>query len=252
MAALETIPSFSSRSYHNWADLRLKRQIVDYLIRQGYTKSALALDDSGLTDVEINLFQELVRIEFALKSRSAAEALTWCKASKVKALETDLRFQEFIELARQDKKLEAIAYCRKHRLQTKQGMALLAFRADTACPPYKALYDPARWTELANKFRNAFLSYHGLPSIPLLSLSLWAGLAGLKLPSCSKAENVDCPTCTVFKDFEVPSGLHTTSTIVCRVTGRVLAGEDALYAMPDGTVWAAEFSKGGGKRVYIT
>jgi macrophage erythroblast attacher len=56
---------------------------VDYLLRRGYTESAqtLAIDENlnGLTDVDIELFRDLQRIEDALRSGSATEALQWCK-----------------------------------------------------------------------------------------------------------------------------------------------------------------------------
>lgn len=217
-------------------------------------------------------------------------------------LEFDLRFQEFIELARHGKKLEAIAHCRKHLVpaaastgasgsstlnlagsggpsggrvvatsshRIRQSMALLAFGPDTECPPYRALYDSSRWTELAATFRRAFLNLYALPPLPLLNLSLWAGLAALKLPSCFSSHkdtiaesrsdnrepstvittddhNPNCPTCdsrlfgALARAPEVPWGHHANSIIVCRVTGKVLAGEDTLYALPNGRVYSGE------------
>lgn len=80
---LESLPSFDSRAYSTWSHLRLQRHLVDYLLRRGYTETAqtLALDEnlSGLSDVDIELFKDLQRIEDALRSGSATEALQWCK-----------------------------------------------------------------------------------------------------------------------------------------------------------------------------
>ena len=80
---LETLSSFDSRAYTSWSHLRLQRQLVDYLLRRGYTASAqtLALDENlnGLSDVDIELFKDLQRVEDALRSGSATEALSWCK-----------------------------------------------------------------------------------------------------------------------------------------------------------------------------
>lgn len=50
-----------------------------------------------------------------------------------------------------------------------------------------------RWSSLRSLFRTTFLALHSLPSIPLLHMSLQAGIASLKTPIC-------CP---------VPSGTQT-------------------------------------------
>lgn len=56
---------------------------MDYLLRREYVKTAemLSRDEAlnGLVDVELDLFQELRRIEQALREGSAVEALHWCK-----------------------------------------------------------------------------------------------------------------------------------------------------------------------------
>lgn len=80
---LDSLASFDSRAYSAWSHLRLQRHLVDYLLRRGYTDSAqtLAMEEhlEGLSDVDIELFKELQRIELALRSGSATEALQWCK-----------------------------------------------------------------------------------------------------------------------------------------------------------------------------
>lgn len=129
-------------------------------------------------------------------------------------------------------------------------MALLAFGPETTCPPYKALYDPQRWHVLAATFRRSYLALFALSPLPLLNLSLWAGLSAMKLPSCFSSEatdhNVDCPTCdktllgSLARAAEVPWGHHANSAIVCRVTGKLLAGEDTAYALPNGMVYSGE------------
>lgn len=129
-------------------------------------------------------------------------------------------------------------------------MALLAFEPDTQCPPYKALYDPKRWLAIATAFRNTFLSMHQLPPLPILNLGIWAGMAALKLPTCLSKDltehSTNCPSCdtSTFGRLamapEVPSGHHANSVIVCRITGKVLAGEDTAYALPNGMVYSGE------------
>lgn len=129
-------------------------------------------------------------------------------------------------------------------------MALLAFGPDTSCPPYKALYSSSRWNALAATFRRSYLALFALPPLPLLNLSLWAGLAAIKLPSCFSPDttdhSVDCPTCdptqlgSLAKAAEVPWGHHANSAIVCKVTGKLLAGEDTVYALPNGMVYSGD------------
>lgn len=95
-----------------------------------------------------------------------------------------------------------------------RAMALLAYPPDTTCRVYQVrsllpfpysfsltrsslaaqdLYSPLRWAHLRSLFRTTFLTLHSLPSIPLLHMSLQAGIASLKTPIC-------CP---------VPSGTKT-------------------------------------------
>lgn len=59
-------------------------------------------------------------------------------------MEFELRFQEFIELARSRRFIEALNYSSKQLLPWKQthmsviaqGVTLLAFDSNTTCPPY--------------------------------------------------------------------------------------------------------------------
>jgi len=60
-------------------------------------------------------------------------------------LEFELRLQEYIELAREQKKQEAMAYMKKHLIswqethlqQIKQAATLLAIKPSTMCGPYR-------------------------------------------------------------------------------------------------------------------
>ena len=121
--------------------------------------------------MDIELFSDIRRIEDALKQRSCIEALTWCSENKAalrkvkvraalesphvildvhvleqNTLEFDLRLQEYIELTRAGKHLEAIAYSKRYLLpwrethlpHIRQAAALLCFPPTTTCSPYKA------------------------------------------------------------------------------------------------------------------
>ena len=122
--------------------------------------------------MDIELFSDIRRIEEALSRRSCTEALVWCSENKnalrkakvrflkisrrfiyslrsQSTLEFDLRMQEYIELSRERKKMEAIAYAQKyliswqdtHLPQIRQLSALLAFAPTTTCGPYKVRYN---------------------------------------------------------------------------------------------------------------
>lgn len=108
------------------------------------------------------------------------------------------------------------------------------------------LYSPNRWAALLALFRSTFLSLHSLPPLPLLHLSLQAGIASLKTPTCcphetldiaspgtnpfeaiSDRKSADCPICSSpLKQLapEVPYSHHVNSTIVCAITGKVVEG----------------------------
>eukprot|EP00128_Syssomonas_multiformis_P004293 Colp12_sorted_trinity150504_noHs@31230 len=135
-----------------WKAKRLDRILVDHMLRDGnYDSATLLAKDSGIEDlVDVDLFIASRKIEDALKSRNRAEALAWCaenrsRLRKLKSnLEFKLRVQEFIELIRQGKRIDAIKYSRKYLApwaetnmkEVQQAMAALAFQANTDCPTY--------------------------------------------------------------------------------------------------------------------
>lgn len=167
-------------------------------------------------------------------------------------MEFNLRLQEHIELARADKGTEAILYSQKYlsSWQTtelkriNQAMGLLAFKKDTACSPYKELYDPSRWLELINQFRRDNYSLCSLTSHPLLSITLQAGLSALKTPQCYEHENtnVNCPICdnqTLGSLAEkLPLSHHVNSTIVCRMSGKIMNEDNPPMLLPNGRVYS--------------
>lgn len=75
---------------------------------------------------------------------------------------------------------------------------------------------------------------------------MYAGLASLKLPACYEAQtkNVDCPVCdpsigTLAE--EVPFSHHVNSTIVCRITGKIMDEDNTPMAFPNsGQVYSRE------------
>jgi macrophage erythroblast attacher len=152
---LSAISSVNSQEYERWSRTRLNRILVDYLLRKNYNNSAEKLaQDAGIQDlVDLELFKSLAYLQNCIKRHSVLEALLWCKenSSSLKkcksSLEFNLRFQEYIELARNRKLQEAIIYAKKyltawsdiHLKEIQQGMALLAFSPETSVGIYKVI-----------------------------------------------------------------------------------------------------------------
>ncbi|KAJ7126059.1 CTLH/CRA C-terminal to lish motif domain-containing protein [Mycena epipterygia] len=271
LATIENVPTANNSEFERWADTRLDRWLVDWALRNGKEKTArmIAKEKHIENLVDIDLFSDIKRIEGALARHSCTEALAWCSENKTalrkmkSTLEFDLRLQEYIELSRASKRQEAIDYSRKHLVswqethldQIQQAAALLAFRPDTSYGRYKRLYDMSRWTTLIQSFRLAIYSLNTLPTEPLLNLSLYAGLASLKLPACylHSTKNVDCPVCDGEAGSgsqglglgklaaEVPFSHHANSTIVCYITGKIMDADNMPLAFPDtGYVYSRE------------
>ncbi|KAF9010185.1 CTLH/CRA C-terminal to lish motif domain-containing protein [Cyathus striatus] len=270
LSAVEGFHAANDPEYSRWADTRLDRWLVDWCLRNGKDKTArMIAKEKGIeTLVDIDLFSDIKRIESALENHGCSEALTWCSENKTalqkikSTLEFELRLQEYIELIRAQKSQEAIAYSKKylvpwqetHMPQIRQALALLAFPPDTTCGPYKRLYDPLRWTVLVKSFRHAIYNLNTLPTEPLLHLALYAGLASLKLPACydHSTKNVDCPICDGESGLtnqplglgklagEVPFSHHANSTIVCRLSGKIMDEDNMPMAFPNGQVYSRE------------
>ncbi|KAG0175448.1 GID complex subunit containing RING finger motif [Apophysomyces sp. BC1034] len=246
--------------FEQWSKTRLNRVIVDYLLRQGFLETAknVATEYNVEDMVDVQLFAQSGKVEEALENRSCKECLQWCSDNrsglkKMKStLEFNLRLQEYIELARESKGMEAIVYAKKYlvpweeteRKKIMQAMGMLPFRSDTMCQPYKDLYDNSRWFELIAQFRADNYALCSLTSHPLLSITLQAGLSALKTQQCYQHDNrnVNCPVCdtaTLGRLAEkLPLSHHVNSTIVCRISGKIMNEDNAPMMLPNGRVYS--------------
>ena len=111
---------------------------------------------------------------------------------------------------------------------------------------YKNVVQKDQAVTLVQTFRLAIYNLSTLPSEPLLHLAMYAGLASLKLPACydPQTKNVDCPVCdsSIGKlAEEVPFSHHVNSTIVCRITGKIMDEDNTPMAFPtNGQVYSRE------------
>ncbi|KAG5220509.1 GID complex containing RING finger motif [Salix suchowensis] len=244
VAVIEGIQSSNSPEFDRWTDTRFDRWVVDWFLRNGKEKSARHLAQEKHIEplVDIDLFMDIRRIEDALSHQSCTEALAWCSENKTalrkikSTLEFELRLQEYIELARARRSMEAIAYSKKylvswhetHLDQIHKAIALLAFPPTTTCGPTRravcpcSVVRPSRWSNLIRSFRLAIYTLNTLPTEPLLHLALYAGLGLGKLAA------------------EVPFSHHVNSTIVCAITGRIMDADNMPMAFPNGYVYSRE------------
>ena len=121
--------------------------LVEHFLRSGFYNTAIKLaQSSDITELtNISLFLVAKEVEEALIKRNTTKCLSWCSDNKSKmrkmksSLEFKIRLQEFIELAKNGYKMEAVAHarahlanCEKHQLkEVQQAMALLAFPPGT-------------------------------------------------------------------------------------------------------------------------
>jgi macrophage erythroblast attacher len=88
--------------------------------------------------------------------------------------------QEFVELVRQERMLEAIAYSRKHlapwagqyQAELQRALTALAFKANTSCAPYAALFAESAWHACSDLFCKDLYRLHCMPPESQLKVHL--------------------------------------------------------------------------------
>uniref|UniRef100_A0A0K8TQK5 E3 ubiquitin-protein transferase MAEA n=1 Tax=Tabanus bromius TaxID=304241 RepID=A0A0K8TQK5_TABBR len=241
-----------------WKRMRLDRMIIEHFLRLGYYESAERLAiRTGIKDLtNLDIFQTSREVEQDLANHKTTKCTMWCNDNKSKLrkidsnIEFQLRVQEFVELIRENKRLDAVKHARKYfpafgNDQLKeicQVMALLAFQVDTQLEPYKRLLDPKRWDDLVLNFRNENYRLFQLSSQSLLSVAVQAGLSALKTPKCysTVSKNANCPVCQ--DDFNeiaknLPFSHCAQSRLICRVTGLPLNEHNLPMMLPNGQIY---------------
>ncbi|RMD41396.1 hypothetical protein DV735_g3744, partial [Chaetothyriales sp. CBS 134920] len=245
---------FSDVKYEQWSRTRLDRLMVDYLLRAGYSKTAESLAKAKQIEhlIDLETFTNCHKIAASVAHGETKEALAWINENRntlkklVQApmqttdLEFELRLQQFIELVRANRTIEAREHASKYlspHAESRQerfmhASGLLAMPADTTAEPYRALFSRSRWVYLSNLFVETHHTLLALPTQPLLHVALSAGLSALKTPACHSKYNPAssstarsakmatnsslCPICSMeLNDLarNVPYAHHTTSSV---------------------------------------
>lgn len=244
-----------------WRRRRLDRMLVEYFLRRGYygaaTRLAHTSDLKDLTNIDVFLVSR--EVEQSLSNHDTSKCLAWChdnrsKLRKLKSsMEFNLRIQEFIELVRTDKKIEAVKHARKHfssfednQLEEIQHcMALLAFPSDTKISPYKELLEEKRWDKLVEQFRQENYRLFQMASQSVFTVALQAGLSALKTPQCYSKENrnSNCPVCQEWLNIlaiPLPYAHCSQSRLVCSISGLPLNENNQPMVLPNGYVYGEQ------------
>ncbi|CAA0834130.1 LisH/CRA/RING-U-box domains-containing protein [Striga hermonthica] len=257
---LEHLESAEVDNFPEWNCIRLKRILIDYMLRMSYYETAVKLaESSDIQDlVDIDVFLEAKTVIDALQKKEVAPALLWCADNKSKLkksksiFEFQLRLQEFIELVRADNNMRAIQYAQRylapwgatHMKELQRVIATLAFRSNTECSTYKVLFEEKQWGYLAEQFKQEFCRLYGMTLEPLLNIYLQAGLSALKTPFCYEDDctKEDPLSQETFRKLAqpLPYSKQHHSKLVCYISKELMDTENPPLVLPNGYVYSTK------------
>lgn len=245
----------------NFKRQRFDRMLIDYFLRLGYFETAQLLasksDIQDMTNMDIFLVEKGI-IE-SLKNHETSKCLAWCNENKSKLkkinsnLEFSLRQQEFIELVRNQRCVEAVHHARKHfvNLTTNQlvdvqkSMVLLAYAKSTDAAMYQDLLNENRWNQLIDLFRQDNFKIHQLPEQSCFTAILQAGLSAIKTPTCYRkvtaVRNNNCPVCHPSLNViarSLPYAYCANSKLICACSGAPINENNPPMMLPNGYVYS--------------
>ncbi|RZF38448.1 hypothetical protein LSTR_LSTR011938 [Laodelphax striatellus] len=225
-----------------WRRRRLDRMLVEYFLRRGYYNAAT------------HVFLVSREVEKSLAARETAKCLAWCHDNRSKlrklqsSMEFNLRIQEFVELVRSDRRMDAVRHAWKYfstyeedmrRLQDIQHcMALLAFPANTEISPYKELLDEGRWEKLVEQFRQ-----ENYRLFQMASQSVFTVISLMRINQCYSVRENRNPSCPVCQDWlnvlamPLPFAHCSQSRLVCHISGLPLNEHNQPMVLPNGYVY---------------
>ncbi|XP_056633010.1 E3 ubiquitin-protein transferase MAEA [Diorhabda carinulata] len=253
----------SQAALNQWRRKRLDRMVVEYFLRNGYYNAAITLADrSDIKDLtNIDIFLTSREVEKSLANKETNKCLAWCHDNKSKLrklksnMEFNVRVQEFVELIRCDRRMDAVKHARKyfpgfedeHLTTIKQVMALLAFPVNTEIEPYKALFDEKRWDTLIQQFRQENYRLFQLASQSVFTVALQAGLSALKTPQCysesGENRNPTCPVCQPYLNELadcLPFAHCSQSRLYCHISGLPMNENNPPMMLPNGHIYGEQ------------
>lgn len=244
-----------------WKRKRLDRMLVEHFLRCGYYESAIKLARHSNIEhlTNIDLFLVSREVEQSLRNRETTKCLSWCHDNRSRlrklhsTLEFNLRQQEFIELIRTGRFMEAINHARKYlsncedrqQEELPRVMGLLLCKPVTVLTRYKGLLDESRWDVLIEQFRQENFKLFQLSSTSVFSVTLQAGLSSLKTPQCYRNDGVkvaDCPVCSDLMNAlasSLPCAHCSQSRLVCAISGMPLNEHNQPLMLPNGHVYGS-------------
>ncbi|CAI5733776.1 unnamed protein product [Peronospora farinosa] len=187
------------------------RLIADYLLGQGYLKSAKIMEDNKNIGylLDYDLHAECQAVLTDLRDFHTEKAIAWCSQNGTRLrrlqslLEFHLRLQDFVEYIRSRKPLEAVQYARTYLAplaiqpdnqdlrdaaigEIQIAMATLAFESPEKCSieAYERVFAVDRWLMLEKMFRKTFNDVYRMHDPPSLCIALHAGLSTLNTRAC--------------------------------------------------------------------
>lgn len=245
-----------------WRRRRTDRLLVDHLVRCGFYDLASELgrqaDVLELTNIDVFLVAK--QVNDSLLRHETGAAIAWCHDNKSKLrknkskLELYLRQQEFIELIKAGRRLEAVIHARKYLSNMEEFqsediqscMTLLAFPVDTDIEPYCSLFSDKRWDKLMSEFYEENFRIYQLSPLSVFSTVMQGGLSALKTQECYRRDgknSVDCPVChPPMNDLasSLPFAHCTQSRLRCAISGDPIDEHNPPMMLPNGNVYGKQ------------
>ncbi|CAF0718644.1 unnamed protein product [Brachionus calyciflorus] len=244
----------------NFQKNRLDRILIDYFLRNSFYKTAqILVEQSNLQQMtNLDIFLNEKEICDSLESHETQKCLNWCNENKSKLkkinsnLEFALRQQEFIELVRQQKCLDAVYHSRKYfvnltpnqLIDVQKSMVLLAYVKYSDNQTSQELLSETRWQYLIDLFKQDNYKINQIPEQSALTTILQAGLSALKTPTCYKkvtaVHNHNCPVCNInFNQIAkpLPYAYCSNSKLIDSYTGEIINEHNQPMMLPNGYVY---------------
>lgn len=240
---------------------RFDRMLIDYFLRTGFYQTAQLLATKSniedMTNIEIFLVEK--EIVESLKNKETSKCLSWCNENKSKLkkinsnLEFSLRQQEFIELVRSQRCVEAVHHARRHfvnlnstqLIDVQKSMVLLAYVKSTDASTYQELLNENRWNQLIDIFKQDNYKIHQLPEQSSFTAILQAGLSAIKTPTCYRkvtaVKNPNCPVCHPGLNViahPLPYAYCANSKLICAYSGQPMNENNVPMMLPNGYVFS--------------